>query len=104
MNDVILSVLVFGIPAALGVRSTWHLWRIVLFDGESRSQPLLIGLALIATAITAAAIWFGILTARRLLGFEQLPFAAPVSLVIAGLVLLIPAGIEGLVALVGRQR
>jgi len=103
MSDAVLSVLVFGVPAALGVRSTWHLWRIVLFDGESRSQGLLIGLALIATAITAAALWFGILTARRLLGFDQLPFAAPVSLVIAGLVLLIPAGIEALVSFVARH-
>lgn len=101
--DVILAILLFGVPAALGLRATWHLWQLVFFDGESRRQLLLIAMALISTVITAAALWYGALAARRLLGFDPLPWATPVSLVIAGIVLLIPAAIEAVVSEIAKS-
>src|SRR5262245_50899154 len=66
VSDVFLVAL-FAIPAILGIRATYRLWRIYLHDPESRHQKLLLGWALIATIITAAALWFGAVAATRLL-------------------------------------
>lgn len=121
MSEDVATILVIGIPAVLGVRSTFVIWGIVLFDhavgwnlirairvipGEFSRNPILVGLAIIATIITIAALWFGILTVRRALGFEPLPpdITISVGLVLAALVLLIPTGIERLAAYVSTSR
>lgn len=95
---VALAVFVgFGV---LGVRSTYRLWRIVWFDGETRRQRILLALALISTAITVAALWFGFQLVRKALGFDPLPveFTVPVGIIVVSSVLLIPTAIERLVA------
>lgn len=121
MSEDIATVLVVGIPAILGIRSTLVIWGIVLFDhqvglnpvralrtivAEFPRNPILVGLALISTIITIAALWFGVLTVRRALGFEPIPIdiSIPVGLILAALVLLIPTGIERLVAYISTSR
>jgi hypothetical protein len=104
-DDVAIAVtytLVFGLPSLLGLRATWRLWRIYLYDEDSRRQVILLAFAVIATVITTSGIVFGGLALRRFLGFEQLPFASALSLLLAALILLIPAGLEWLVSYVGR--
>ena len=103
MSDPILFALLFLIPSALGVRATWRLWRVYRFDEESRASPILLAFALVATLITAAAIWFGVINLRRLLGLEPIAWAPTISIVIAAVILLIPAGLERLVDYVGKR-
>lgn len=98
-----ILALVFAIPAVLGTRATWRLWRIYLFDGESKSQVILLSFAIIATIITIAAVYFGALTVRRVLGFDALDWTPTVSLILASVILLIPTGLERLVAYIGRR-
>lgn len=102
--ETIAASLLFGVPAILGLRATYRLWRIVLYDGETRRNRLLRLLAGISTIITAAALWFGVLVLRRVLGFDALPteITGPVGLVLAALVLLVPAAIERLVVTLDR--
>lgn len=103
MTEALTYTVVFGIPALLGLRATWRLWRIYLFDGESRSQVILLSFAVVATLITGAAFWFGGLTLRLFLGYEPIPWTRPVGLIVAAVILMIPAGLEWLVGYIGRR-
>lgn len=100
----VVSLGIFLGFGALGVRSTIRLWRIVLYDGETRRQHILIGLALICTGITATALWFGFTLIRRALGFDPLPreLALPVGIFLVSCVLAIPTAIEHLVDGIAR--
>lgn len=108
MNDpaavALAYTIAFGLPVVLGIRATYRLWRIYLFDAESRSQVILLAFAVIATVITVAGAVFGGLALRRFLGFEALPFSAPLTIVLAAIILLIPAALERLVTYIGRGR
>jgi len=105
MTEQVLGTLLFGVTALLGIRSCFRLWRIVAFDRETRKSAILVLLASIATIITLAALWFGGLTLRRLLGFEALPsqVVIPIGLLIAGAVLLVPTAIERVVTRIGTR-
>ena len=93
MNNDQISLAVFGVIFGLasldGLRQTRELWRIHRRTTEPRN--LITGaFVTIAAVITAFAILLGLLTLRRLLGFEQ--FAGSGFIVLAGVVaiLLIP--------------
>lgn len=100
----IFALVVFLVPAGLGVRATYRLWRLVFYDGETRASKILVSFAIVASIITLAALWFGFSITRRLLGFDALPLevAGPIGLILSAAVLLIPAGLERLVAYIGR--
>lgn len=81
-----------------GLRSTVRLWRVWRRDRESKRSLILAAFALIAVTITGAAVFFGVLSVRRALGFDALPWAPVASLVVASLVFLIPMALDWLVA------
>jgi hypothetical protein len=89
-----LAVAVLASTFVLGVRSTWRLWR--LHRGEDQSPRNLITGAFVTVAfvVTLAAGYYGFLSARRVLGFEPLPGAALVSVLVAAVVLLIPSFLD----------
>jgi uncharacterized membrane protein len=84
---------VFALAAVLGVRSTFRLLRIVRPADHDR-RTILNLLTLIAGTITLAALYFGVMSVRRLLGFEAFPWAPTVSVLLSATVLLIPVGID----------
>lgn len=96
--------LVFAAVSIVGIRSTWRLWRIWRFDQRSRQSLILAAFAIVSLLITIGALWFGILTVRRLLGFESLPELQLGSFIIVVIILLIPAGLERVVARIGSTR
>lgn len=104
MTDALVASLLFVIPALLGIRATWRLWRIYWFNHESRKQEILLGLALTSTIITGAASFYGVLAIRRLLGFEPLDWTAPISLALAAAVLFLPAALERMVNHIATRR
>ena len=98
------TLVVLLVPAVLGVRATIRLWRRVFFNEETRRSPILRALAIVATILTLAALWFGWLAVRRLIGLAPVQEAAEVSLAISAIVLLIPAGIDWLVDRIERGK
>lgn len=108
MSEVAFYVILFVISGALGYRGSIRLTRryraaIRGDDGFTELERMLFG-ALVATSwiVTAAATYLGILSIRRLLGFESLVFLAPVSIAISMAVLLIPAGLDYVVEHIAR--
>jgi len=89
MSSDMLAVLVLVFTFGLGIRSTWRLRRIHHSEKPPRNR---ITAAFYRTAltITLAAGFFGLLSARRVLGFETIPGISIVSLLISSVVLLIP--------------
>jgi len=95
----------FGIVAILGVRGSWRLTSRYMFVNsqlDDRETLILRAVVIVAWTITIAALYFGFLAVRRLLGYEPLPELVPVSAVIAIGVLLIPAFLDYIVERVAR--
>jgi len=69
---------------------------------DDRETLILRAVVIVAWTITIAALYFGFLAVRRLLGYEPLPELVPVSAVIAIGVLLIPAFLDYIVERVAR--
>lgn len=94
-ESVLLVVFVF-LAAALGVRATWHVGAIHREEEPPRS--LITGtLFAICLIVTAAGVFYAVLGVRGLLGLPPLTELRPLSVLIAALILLIPAGIDRVV-------
>lgn len=105
MSEAVVYALVFAIVAVLGVRGSWRLtrrYRDVRLELIERERWILLALVVVAWSITLAALYFGGLTVRSLLGFPRLPQLAPVSVLIATGILLIPAFLDWVVDHVAR--
>lgn len=94
-------LLVFGF---LGVRACLNLWRRVFYNYESRRHPVLILLTVIANIITIAALYFGVMSFRRLLGFPPFDWAPTISALVASIIFLLPPLIEYVVARIARSK
>lgn len=102
MTEIAGVAVLFGVTAVLGIRSTWRLWRTLRLTSKSRRDPILRFLFGVAALVTFTALVLGVLTTRRLLGLEPFALGPLISLVLSSLILLIPTGIEWLVAYLGR--
>jgi uncharacterized membrane protein YjjB (DUF3815 family) len=94
----LLIVAAFIAAFVLGLRSTLRQYRRWQRRGpfETRNRILLL-LFTICALITAAAGWFGFISARRLIGFEPLPWTPVPSVLIATGIVLIPVLIDAVV-------
>lgn len=98
-------VVLFGIAAVLGLRGSVRLTRRFLAVSAElhASEQLLLGVLLfISWSITLAAGYFGILSLRRLAGFDALPGLVPVSALIATAILYIPVILDIVVERIAR--
>lgn len=98
-------VVLFAVVVILGVRGSVRLTRrfVAVHDRlDDRETWVLGSYVIVAWAITAAAIYFGGLSVRRLLGYEPIDSLQFVSAVVAAVVLLIPAFLDYVVDRVAR--
>lgn len=95
------AVIGFLIAAVLGIRATVRLWQTYV-DAGGR-HVILLAFAVIATLITIVATMVGLISLRRILGYDPLPWTPPLLIIGAGVIFLIPAGLEWLVAYIARQ-
>jgi hypothetical protein len=88
-----VGLVILGCCFALGIRSTLRLRAI--HRHETPPRNLITG-AFYATSllITLAAGYFGLLSARRVLGFDPIAGSMFLSLLVASAVLLIPVGLD----------
>lgn len=110
MSEGAYYVILLAIASVFGLRGSWRLtqrFRAVAF-GEGRLTPserLLLGtLVAIAWFLTTVAVYLGVLSVRRLLGMEPLGFTAPITAVLAMMILLIPAAIDVVVTHIASGR
>ncbi len=91
----------------LGIRSTWRLWRryrtVTPLLLDPRERLVLGAFVIVSVLITTAAGYFGLLTVRRIIGFEPLEFTPIISLFVVIVVLLIPVYLDQLVQRVARR-
>ena len=105
MTEGTWYAVVFAIFAILGVRGSIRLarrYRDVRGQLIQRERLLLLSIVVVAWAIAGAALYFGFLAVRVVLGFERIPQLAPVSALIATAILLIPAFLDWVVEHVAR--
>jgi hypothetical protein len=105
VNDARWFLLVTFMAFILGVRGSWRLarrYRDVSGELIRRERLLLGAIVAVAVIITIAAAVFAFLSARRVLGFEALEWTPGLTLFMATLILLIPAGLDYVVGLVAR--
>lgn len=104
MESWVYAVL-FGIASILGLRGSIRVTRRYVAVRDSlmlRESSILLLLVFICWVITGAALWFGILNVRRLLGFEPLPELIPISALIATVILFVPTLVDVVVDRVAR--
>lgn len=98
MNPLeILFIVIAVIAFVRGLRATVRLWRLYFTDGKTRQEEVLLAFALISTAITVTAGWFGFLSIRRVAGFDALPWSPLIGIVLASMILLIPEALDRLI-------
>lgn len=105
MTEPWVYAVLFAVVAVLGLRGSVRLtarYRAVRDQLDDRERSVLEAFAIVSWVITIAALYFGALAVRRLLGFEPLPGLTAASAVIATLVLLIPAFLDFVVDRVAR--
>ena len=100
-----MYAVVFAVVAILGVRGSVRLtarYRAVRDQLDAREAWILRAFVIVAWVITVAALYYGFLASRRLLGFAPLEGLVPISVVVATVVLLIPAFLDYVVDRVAR--
>lgn len=105
MSEAYVYAFLFLVVAVLGIRGSWRLtsrYRAIKSQLIARERWILLAIVIVAWAVTFAALYFGGLTMRRLVGFEALPQLAPASALIATGILLIPAFLDWVVEQVAR--
>lgn len=105
MNAERSFLIVTLIGAILGLRGSLRLTRryVDVSPVLIRRERLLLGAIVgVAWVITFAAGWFAFFSARRLLGFAAIDWTPVGSLIIATIVLYIPAVLDYVVGLVAR--
>lgn len=105
MNEGLWYLALFVIVGVLGIRGSWRLTRRyhdVSPQLVERERLILLAFVIVAWLVTVAALYFGGLSVRRLLGFEALPQFSAVSAVIAFAIFLIPAFLDAVVERVAR--
>lgn len=100
---IVALILTAGVilSAPFAIRATWRLWRLWRRD-KSRSL-ILLAFWIVAFIVTIAGLWVGFLSVRRLIGYEPLDWAPPITGILTILVLQIPMILDGLVQRVAHQ-
>ena len=106
MNHLTLDHVAVGLFVVFfvaGVASTRDL--LVIHRAATPPRNRITGaFATVALLVTAAAGWFGFLSARRVLGFDPIPGASIASIIVASAVLTIPVGLRITVQGIRRGR
>lgn len=103
MTETVLAVGIFAAAFAIGVYSSWGLW--LIHRDETPPRNLITrAFVVVAILVTLAAGYYGLLSARRLLGYEPIPGSAIASILLASAILLIPAFLRLTVAAIRRSR
>jgi hypothetical protein len=105
MNEAWVFVVLAGCAIVLGVRGSIRLarrYRGVHGDLEPRERLILGALVVVAWTITLVGAYFALLSLRRVLGFPPIEGVSTVSVLVASLVLFIPAGLDAVVERVAR--
>lgn len=97
---VVAAAILVSVPFAL--RATWRLWA--LYRADLRRSLILRAIALVSTIVTGAAVWIGILSVRRMLGYDPLDWTAPITGLVVVAVLQVPMILDSLVSRVGKHR
>jgi hypothetical protein len=98
---VLLAIVLLAF--VLAIRATARLWRIHLSEEPPRSliTGTLFGIAFV---ITAAGGWYGLMSLRVQMGGEPISELRIISIVLAILILFIPAAIDRVVGIIQRLR
>lgn len=109
MSEQAFYLVLFAVTAILGYRGSFRLTRRFRLaaggstDRMTYNERLLLGsIVVVAWVVTIAATYLGVLSIRRVLGFESVAFLAPVSILVAMGVLLIPAGLDLVIERIAR--
>lgn len=98
---VVVAVIAFILGLRGSVRLTKRYASVSpLLDGRERT--ILGSIAVTAWIITLAAGYFAAMSARRLMGFDPVEWAPVAGILIASVVLFIPAGLDHVVERVAR--
>lgn len=93
-NAELAWIVVLAVAAVFGIHDSWAVTRryiTVKDELDWRGRMLLLLLVVICWSLTATALWFGAISARRLLGFQPIPnVTIPVSFLIVTGVLFLP--------------
>lgn len=96
---VALIAFILGVRGSVRLTRRYHDVTPELVEGE---RLILAAFVVVSWLITLVAGYLIAVTARRLLGFQPLEWTPLVTLLLASLVLLIPAGLDLVVARVAR--
>lgn len=105
MSDAWIFILLGACAFILGLRGSIRLSRryvdvrTLLVD---RERLFLLSLVWVSWVITFAGGFFVLLSARRVIGLEPLPFSPILSILVAATILFIPAGLDQVVSRVAR--
>jgi len=105
MNEGHLFVIFGGVAFFLGLRGSVRLTRRYIDVDEHlvpRERLILLSFVVVAWLITGAAGYFDLLSARRVLGYAPFEWTPILSIVIASLILFIPAGLDWVIGRVAR--
>ncbi len=106
MSDGTYLFIVLGVAAfVLGLRGSIRLtrrYRDVTGELIPRERAILGAFVVVAWLITGAAGYFDLLSGRRILGYAAFDWTPIASIIIASLILFIPAGLDYVVGRVAR--
>lgn len=105
MSEATYFLVLFVIAAVFGLWGSVELtrrYRAVHNQLDSRERLILLAFVVESWLITGAAIFYGVLSMRTLLGYERIPQVAPVSVLLAAAIFLIPAGLNLVVRYVAQ--
>ena len=105
MNDGTIFVILGAAAFFLGLRGSVRLTRRYLDVTVAlipRERLILASFVVVAWLITGAAGYFDLLSARRILGYAPFDWTPIASIVIASVILFIPAGLDYVVSRVAR--
>lgn len=101
---LLLIAVVFGVRGSFRLTTRYQ----AAVRGEDRlvnGERLLLGvIVIVAWFLTGLAIYLGVLSLRRLIGFEPLAFTAQITTALSFVALLIPAGLDLVVERIARGR
>lgn len=105
MSEGAAFVVLGAVAFALGLRGSIRLsrrYRDVSGELVQRERLILGSFVVVAWVITFAAGYFDLLSGRRILGFAPFEWTPVASIVIASIILFIPAGLDYVVGRVAR--
>lgn len=105
MSDGSVFVVLGAAAFFLGLRGSVRLTRRYIDVSSAlvaRERLILVSFVVVAWIITGAAGYFDLLSARRILGFQPFEWTPFTSIVIASVILFIPAGLDYVVTRVAR--